>query len=176
MAERWPALRLTAISAHQGDQPNLLFDEWAWSIAGNLVAPIMDGGYRRAEVARHQAIVQERMRNYGQAVLVACQEVEDALVQEEQQRLFIDSLAQEMSLAAATLKQAKSRYVNGLSDYLPVLTALQVLQRDERDMLAAEKQMITFRIQLHRALGGAWPRQLTPAPNIPVLEDVGGKR
>ncbi len=96
-------------------------------------------------------------------MLEAVREVEDALIQESKQREFLTSIELQIELADATLRQAKLRYANGLSDYLPVLTAVQALQRLQRVEVTARRQMISFRIQLYRALGGSWPEELAPA-------------
>ncbi|MEL7372512.1 MAG: TolC family protein, partial [Myxococcota bacterium] len=66
-------------------------------------------------------------------------------------------------LAKTTLDQAKTRYVNGLSDYLPVLTALNNLQQLEQAQVAARRSLLSFRIQLYRALAGDWPAEIIGA-------------
>ena len=50
----------------------------------------------------------------------------------------------------------------GLSDYLLVITALQGLQRSQINLLQAQRQMLSYRVQLCRALGGAWTSELDP--------------
>jgi outer membrane protein TolC len=59
------------------------------------------------------------------------------------------------------------RYANGLSDYLPVLAALESLQTVERSQIVAERQLLSFRVQLHRALGGTWTLVLEPTEEQP---------
>ena len=44
--------------------------------------------------------------------------------------------------------------MQGLSSYLPVLTALVGMQEAERSELSARRQLLSHRIQLYRALGG----------------------
>ena len=44
--------------------------------------------------------------------------------------------------------------MQGLSDYLPVLAALQSVQTLEREILLRHRQLILIRILLYRALGG----------------------
>ena len=171
VADRWPSLQLTGSSLYQGLDASRMFDIWGWSIAGSLIQPLLDGGYRRAEVERHRALVQEQLLTYGQAILNALREVEDALAQERQHGRLVASLTAQLRLANATLAQARSHYVNGLTDYLPVLTALQTSQGLERSLLQAKREQIGYRIALHRALGGDWTRDL-PAPKAkPVVAD-----
>ncbi|MFW5741555.1 MAG: RND transporter, partial [Myxococcota bacterium] len=52
------------------------------------------------------------------------------------------------------------RYQQGLTDFLPVLTSLQILQSSEQALLTSERQLISHRIQLCRALGGTWTAEL----------------
>jgi outer membrane protein TolC len=89
-------------------------------------------------------------------MLRALQEVEDALIQERKQAEFLMELDRQVALARDTLREARMRYANGLSDYLPVLAALEALQTVERSQIVAERQLLSFRVQLYRALGGTW--------------------
>ena len=159
-ANRLPALRLTARGQYGDDSIEQLFDNWLLNLAANLTAPLLDGGYRRAEVQRRQAVVQERIGVYGQTVLVAVREVEDALVAETQQRRHLHWLKKEVAAAQRALKEAGFRYRQGLNDYLPVLTQLLAVQRLERDLIHQEALLLQARIDLYRALGGNWTDQL----------------
>ena len=98
---------------------------------------------------------------YGNTVLNAVQEVEDALAGEHFQGEYIIRLEKQADLARQTLTEARYRYASGLSDYLSVLSALQSLQQAERDALSANADLLSFRIQLCRALGGTWTAQLS---------------
>lgn len=165
IADRLPALRLSGSLSESADNVGDLFRAPLWSIVGSLTAPLFDGGRRRAEVDRSQAVVDERLYTYAQSLLEAMVEVENALVQERQQVLYLTDLQEQAELAESTLREARARYRQGLVDYLQVLTALQALQQVEVNLLQARRQLISYRIQLFRALGGTWTRELEqPAP------------
>jgi outer membrane protein TolC len=155
-----PTLTLSATGSYSGRSIAEIFDLRFWSIAADVFAPIFEGHRRTAEVDRARAVLRELLTAYTQAVLRAFQEVEDALVQERRQRDFLVSLDEQVSLAEATLREARLQYANGLGEYLNVLTALSALQRLERDRLTAQQQLVAFRIQLYRALAGSWPADL----------------
>jgi len=91
-ANRLPAIRLTAGAQYGKGDMDVLFNNWLLSLAGNLTAPIFDGGRRAAEVDRRKALVDENLAAYRQAVLTAIKEVEDALVVEAKQREHIRAL------------------------------------------------------------------------------------
>jgi multidrug efflux system outer membrane protein len=165
VADRLPALRIggeTGYESRDYAEIQNLFDNWIWSVFANITWPVFDGGRRKAEVDRNKAIVKEALGAYGQVMLRALQEVEDALIQERKQAEFLVELARQVELARDTLREARMRYANGLSDYLPVLAALESLQRVERSRILAERQLLSFRVQLYRALGGTWTLALEP--------------
>jgi outer membrane protein, multidrug efflux system len=162
IADRLPALRLSGSLSEAADNPGDLFRTPLWSIAGSLIAPIFDGGRRAAEVDRTEAVVDERLYVFAQELLEAVVEVENALAQETQQVIYIEELREQLELAEVTLREARARYRQGLVDYLQVLTSLQALQQVELQVLQARRQLISYRIQLCRALGGTWTRELEP--------------
>ena len=72
----------------------------------------------------------------------------------------LELLEEQLDVSRRTLDLAQDRYVQGLSDYLPVLTALSAVQRSEVSIITARRQLISYRIQLCRALGGSWTETL----------------
>lgn len=139
-----------------------------YSLAANLTAVLFDWGRNKAEVDRNKGVVEEALHGFGQALLVAMSEVENALVLERQQLKLIENLKLQQDLADKTVEQARSRYQAGLVDFLRVLTALQNKQRLEVQALAAERQLLSYRVQLCRALGGTWTQKLkAPKPVAP---------
>ncbi len=161
-ANRLPSLSLPAPATPGKGDLDVLFNNWLLSLAGNLTAPIIDGKRRATEVEKRLAVTDERLWAYRQTVLTAIKEVEDALVSESQQRIHIKALEQVQQTAQRGLDEAIERYRNGLSDYLPVLTQLTTLQRLERDLINKRRTVLIDRIDLHRALGGAWFSGLKP--------------
>ena len=155
-ADRLPALRISASARYEGGSLEVLFDNWALNLAGNLAAPLLDGGRRRAEADRNLAVTDERLVVYRRTVVDAVREVEDALVNEARQAEHLATLELQLGAAAAALKEAQLRYRNGLSDYLPVLTQILAVQRIERSLVNQKSQLVLYRISLCRALGGTW--------------------
>jgi NodT family efflux transporter outer membrane factor (OMF) lipoprotein len=162
-ADRLPAIRLTASASYGGNDINAsdIFDNWIASLAGNITGPVFDGGRRRAEVERTRAVVDERLAEYKETVILAVREVEDALVSEQKQRDFIASFDVRLNAARRAYEESINRYRNGLVEYTTVLLQLNSLQELERDRVAAQYDLLRYRIDLYRALGGSWPEQMT---------------
>jgi len=156
LSNRYPRLTLTASGSSTGNNFANLFEDWTSNFAGNLLIPIFDGGQRRAQVKRNKALKNEQLFAYGQKVLTAFQEVENALIQEKKQSERIVSIEAQVDLVRQTYEQLRIEYLNGLSDYLDVLTALTNEQRLQRDLISAKLDLLEFRVALYRALAGGF--------------------
>ena len=156
IADRYPRLTLTASLTTTDDAATDLFDQWARSFTGGLLAPLFRAGALEAEVDRAEAIRNQRVYEYGQATLIAFREVEDALVREAKQRERIRSLERQVELADQSYEQLRIQYFNGLGDYIDVLVALTERQQLRRDLIAARRALLEFRIGLYRALAGGF--------------------
>ena len=53
-----------------------------------------------------------------------------------------------------------------LNDYLPVLNALEITQQLTRDLITARRRLLEYRVNLYRALGGSWSRELEAPPTL----------
>jgi len=169
-ADRYPRISLSASASLSAGDLRGLLDNWIATLAANLMAPLFDAGQRSAEVERSRAVLAERISDYGQTVVIALQEVEDALVQEARQRELIASLESQLTLSGQVLERLRDRYLNGAADYLDVLDALSTRQSLERDLLAARRALIELRVDLARALGGGWrldaPSRIASVPGV----------
>lgn len=132
---------------------------WQWNAGGRFSVPIFDGLRGWSAIKTQRAVTDQLLEAYAQTVLVALFEVETTLVLERQQRLRIQYLEDEFRLANITLEATRDRYRAGLSDFLPVLTALATRQISELQLVAARRALVSHRVQLYRALGGAWPEE-----------------
>lgn len=159
-ADRLPSISLTARSVFNSRHLDLLLDNWLLSLASNITAPLFDANLRAAEVDRLIAVEDENLAAYKQTVLIAVRQVEDALMTESRQLEHIEKLRQVIDTARKALDQATVRYMNGLIDYLPVLTQILSVQGLERNLIDQQTVLLTNRVDLFRALGGTWTSEL----------------
>lgn len=174
-ADQFPALTLSANAGMQSFEFQNFFENWFYTLTAGLTGPLFDAGRRASEVDRTQAVLEDQLNAYGETVLTALQEVEDALVQEKEQHKVLKELSEQLQLARSTYDEALNRYINGLSEYLPVLTALQTVQGLEQQHLEARRQLLSFRVQLCRALGGTWMSEVDRPLRSPAVPDSGDK-
>ena len=152
IAERLPRIALTGSFVQMSD-PSAL----AASAAANLVQPLIDWGRREAGVDLAQASFHEALLRFTQTYLLAIEEVETTLWQEARQRELIEALDARRGALKQTVVETRNRYSQGLTDYLPVLTAVQELQEVERELLTQRRALVSLRVRLHAALGGDVP-------------------
>jgi NodT family efflux transporter outer membrane factor (OMF) lipoprotein len=156
VTSKYPRLALSFSVQQRSNDYSSLFQDWAYSIAGNLVAPLLYGGRLRAEAERTEAVKYQRLYEYGQTVLIAFREVEDALIKELKFQERMDLLNRRLDLAQKTNVQLRISFLNGLSNYLDVLVALDQEQQLRRDWIVAKYTLVENRIALYRALAGSF--------------------
>ena len=184
IADQFPRLSISAGAGTSAERTHDLFDNWLASIAANLVAPLFDGGARRAEVERTRAAVSQQLNSYGAVVLTSLKEVEDALAREARQGQYLQSLRKQLELSRQSTDQTRDSYMKGTMDFTRYLTTLLSHQRLQRTYLQAQRQLVDFRIDLHRALGGSLrlprpPRAKVAGKRGPVAyteDDAQGRR
>jgi NodT family efflux transporter outer membrane factor (OMF) lipoprotein len=155
VANRYPRLDLSAALITPGATGGV-FDGWLGNLVAQLTAPLIDGGERRAEVARTEAVVRESLNDYAQTLLEALGEVEDALVAEAGQRRYLATIDAQLEALKTVATQEGKRYFQGDADYLSVLDAMRSRQSLERQQVSARRELISDRIALVTALAGGW--------------------
>jgi outer membrane protein TolC len=68
----------------------------------------------------------------------------------------MDLLNRRLDLAQKTNEQLRISFLNGLSNYLDVLVALDQEQQLRRDWIVAKYTLVENRIALYRALAGSF--------------------
>ncbi len=156
IADRFPSFSLTgeyggASSSLSSllDSPNIL-----WNLLVQATAPVLDGGRRRAEVKRTEALFNESLLQYRQNLLVALKEVEDALNTNRAAIVGLPLSVAKREAADGALNVTVQRYRNGVGDYMDVLTERQRLYEAQSGELSAERALISARLSLIRSLGG----------------------
>ena len=156
IANQYPSISIFSNAETSSDKISDLFDDWLANIAGNAVGPLFDGGVSKAEVERTKEIVSERINNYGQIILQAIKETEDALNQEKYQRQYVKNLNAQLSLARKVYERTEQSYIKGLLDYIRVLDSLVSQQNLEIRELNSRRVLIERRIDLCKSIAGSW--------------------
>ncbi|MBN1592456.1 MAG: TolC family protein [Candidatus Coatesbacteria bacterium] len=156
LADRFPSISLSVGADTSAEEIRDLFDNWAASLAANLVAPLFDGNRRLAESKRTRFAAQEEMNNYAQLVLESLKEVEDALVNEASQAEYVRSLEKQLLLSEKATQQSRENYTKGGIDFTRYLTTLLSHQKLQRTYLSTVRERLDYRVSLYRAIAGSW--------------------
>lgn len=174
IADRFPELGLTIRAETSAEEVRDLFDNWLAGMAANLVAPLLDGGERRLEVKRTQAVLSGQLNSYGQLVLESLKEVEDALYEETKQAEYVASLRAQLQLSEKSTDQILENYTKGTMEFTRYLTTLLAHQRLQRTYLRARLELVLLRIGLYRALAGSWPMLHSPRAQVSEIQKPRG--
>jgi NodT family efflux transporter outer membrane factor (OMF) lipoprotein len=138
--------------ASAGVDPAIL----AFNIGGGIAQPIFQGGtllhLRRAAIASYNQVLAE----YRYTVLVAFQNVADALHALEEDAATLRAYALAESSAAHSLQVARDQYEGGYIPYLTLLSAQNSYQQILLALIQAEAMRYADTAALFQALGGGW--------------------
>jgi NodT family efflux transporter outer membrane factor (OMF) lipoprotein len=174
ISAQYPRISLAGSVLNVAERPETLFRDWFVAIGGQLIAPLIDGGQRRAEVDRTTAVVCQRFNEYGETMLNAFREVEDSLALERYQLQRLQRLETQVELARQSSQQLREQYLIGDTEYLDVLSAITTQQRLQRDTLSARLELLLIRVALYQALAGDFepcPQDILEFQDLPFPEE-----
>ncbi|GBE29780.1 outer membrane protein OprM precursor [bacterium BMS3Bbin04] len=127
-----------------------------WSAIGNVTVPLFNGGRLMNASKISEAGWVAQVAAYRQSVLVAFQEVEDALENNARLELALEFRTEQAEAAEASLGVAMDRYLRGVTNYLPVTIAQSNHLNAQSGLIQATYNLLDARISLATALAGSW--------------------
>ena len=157
-AEFYPNINLTAFIGLQSLGLDMLNKSGSTvgSIGPAISLPIFTGGRLRGELRGSVATYEEAVANYNRTVSLALQEVADAGLSQRTLGGRLAKAEEATSAAAEAHRVARNRYEGGLSSYLEVLSAEDVLLNSLRSLSDLQSRAFTLDVALIRALGGGY--------------------
>ncbi len=127
-----------------------------WSIGPTVSWNVFDAGRTRAAIEQQEAIGDETLLVYRQAVLNALQEVENALVASTKEQEHRDELVKAVASNRKALDLSMRLYTQGQTDFLNVIDAQRALTLTEDALATSTGTVLTDLVALYKALGGGW--------------------
>lgn len=157
-AQYYPTISLTgALGWASNDLSNLFTGPsriWSWAVP--VTAPIFTGGAIAGQVKSAEAIQQQALITYQQAIQTAFREVDDALVDQKRTKEQIASQIEEVGALRDYVRLAGLRYDNGYTSYLEVLDANSRLYSAELAQTQTQGSLFQALVNLYKAMGGGW--------------------
>jgi outer membrane protein TolC len=126
------------------------------SLLTNVAGVIFDGGRLRRQVEIQDAVQEQALIGYEAAVLIALEDVENALVSLADNRQRQAALRDAADAAQNAAVLARHRYTGGLIDFQSVLDTERTVLTVEDNLATAEAEGASALIRLYKALGGGW--------------------
>lgn len=128
----------------------------AWSLMPSVNWPLLDMGRRRANLELKKALQEEELLAYQRIVLMALNEVENALITAGKEDEHRQSLVTAVAANQTALDLAITLYRAGENDFLYVLDAQRSLYSSEEALAQSNRAVSTNLVALFKALGGGW--------------------
>ncbi len=173
-AARYPSISLTGSIATYGTQFGDLGKQSSlgWSFGPSVTVPIFQGGALEAAVELAQAQRDQYFLAYRAAVLTALEDVENASVGLNQERIRRERLATQVAHSREAARLSRLLYDNGSSAFLDVLDADRTLYSAEQSLLESEVAVVTDYVALAKALGGGWDQPVDSSKPL-IADDMG---
>jgi len=152
-----------------------------WSLAGSVAQTLFDGGTlehrKRAAVAAYDRAAAQ----YRSVVLLAFQDVANALRALQADADALKAQAAAENTAAASLQLAQQQFELGAVNYLILLNAQTTYQNARINRLRAQAARYSDTAALFQALGGGWWNRSDVDPksmgkpdrfNLPPVQDI----
>jgi NodT family efflux transporter outer membrane factor (OMF) lipoprotein len=128
-----------------------------WSLVPGFRLPIFSGGRIRSRIRVQSARQEQALLGYQKAVLIALEEVENALVGHARELRRHGALGEAVAAERRSLELATARYTGGLESFLSVLDAQRAVFAAENELARSETGRAVTLISVYKALGGGWP-------------------
>lgn len=156
-ADFYPRVTLSGSFALQATQlKDLGLPARTFGFGPSLTIPVFEGRRIRRTVELRTAQQQEAALTYQKAVLQAFTDVDNALIAYGAEQRRQVRLTEQAAQARRALGLSQSRYRQGVSDFLEVLTAQRTVLQAEQQQADSRATISSNLIALFKALGGGW--------------------
>jgi len=164
-ADLFPRFSLTGAFGLQSRNTGNLADEGSsfWRIGPTFRWNILNLQRILSNIAAGEAVREGALVQYEKAVLVALEEVENALVTLSREKRRTAALLQAVEANGLAADLAFKRYQAGLESYLAVIDAQNALLISQDQLALSRQQNALGLVALYKALGGGWEE---PGPPI----------
>jgi NodT family efflux transporter outer membrane factor (OMF) lipoprotein len=145
-----------------------------YNLGPSVTMPLFEGGKLTSTVNLRNAQQQEAWINYHETVLKAWHDVVNALVAYRTEAARHRDLLQQVDHAGKALDLARSRYRDGVEQFVTVLDAERTLLDAQRQSAQSETNIAVNIVALYKALGGGWEYDFPPMRRLPLTDALPG--
>lgn len=158
-AEFYPSLDITAAIGVQAFKPSYLFtmpESLLYSLAGDLVAPLINRNAIKAEFASANARQLQALYNYDRTVLNAYLEVSNQLSKIENLQKGYDLKSKQVDALNTSIDVSNDLFRSARVDYFEVLMTQRDALEAKLELIDTKKEQLNAAVHVYRDLGGGW--------------------
>jgi NodT family efflux transporter outer membrane factor (OMF) lipoprotein len=163
-AQLYPSLGISGNIGTNATAIKGLFDLITGSVFANVAQVIFDGGRLASQVRSQKAATDAAFAAYKQSVLLALEDVENAMAALNSARLRAAEFRTAFDASSNAAILARSQYQAGLIDFQTLSTSESTLLNARNSLAAAQADEVLAIAQLYNALGGGW-QNMDTRPN-----------
>ena len=170
-ADLYPRFSLSGAFAFEATDIEDLFQSGsrAWILGPAFRWNLFDGGRVRGRIQAEEARAEQALHRYENTVLLALEDVENAMVAYAQESEGRDALARSVAASEESVDLVVILYKTGLTDFQNVLDMERALFQQQDLFAQSEGDVIKNLILIYKALGGGWAPEFEPRE--PIAED-----
>ncbi len=158
-AEFYPSLDITGAIGFQAFKTGYLFtspQSLAYSLIGDLAAPLINRTAIKAEFNKAKAVQIEAMYDYQKAILDGYVEVSNELSNITNLEKAYNLKSQEVETLTASIDISNDLFKSAKANYLEVLTTQREALQSKLELVDTKKQQYNSILNVYKALGGGW--------------------
>ena len=161
-AALYPALAISGNINTAATSLGSLGDAITGSLFAGLTQAIFNGGRLRSQVRSARAVAEQNYAAYQGTVLLALEDVENAIVALNTARERERQFAIQLDAARNSAILARSQYRTGLTDFTTLSQQEAALLSAQNGLVQARSDAATAQVSLFAALGGGWDADTIP--------------
>jgi NodT family efflux transporter outer membrane factor (OMF) lipoprotein len=160
-ARLYPVFSLSGTFALEAQQIKDVgdWDSRTWGFGPSMRWNLFDGDRIRNNIKVQEARTEQAMLDYEQTVLLALEDVENAMVAFEREKERLQDLLDSVEAAKESVKLVRELYDNGLTDFQNVLDMQRSLTAQQDLMASSEGAVANNLVRIYTALGGGWSEE-----------------
>jgi multidrug efflux system outer membrane protein len=165
-ADLFPRFTLTGDLTWSASQFKNIFNSSSlgWSAGPGVSWSVFNAGRVRGQIAAQEARTDAAVADYKRTVLLALEEVQNALVAFQNDQIRRATLMQAVEANQRAVNLSQQLYQRGLADFLNVLQAQFNLFASQTALVRSDAQVSADIVALFKSLGGGWEETPTAAP------------
>lgn len=158
-ANFYPALTITGAAGYQAFNPKFLFnspESILYSIAGQLMAPLINRNSIKAEYYSANAKQIQSVYNYQRTILKAHVEVSNQIANISNLGNSYDLKSRQVQALVRSIDISTGLFNSARADYMEVLLTQRDALESRFELIEIKKRQMNAMVNIYQALGGGW--------------------